>query len=310
MALRETQPFTRPEAFAAGITVDQLAGPRYQRLFHGLYLPAQLKITVVDRARAALKISPAESYASHHTAAEIWGGWVPENSETHISVRSGLPRTKRRGIHAHRAPAAARAVRHRGLLLSPPMQTFLEMAAARLDLVDLVVLGDSLVKTGAFSPEELADCAQQWTGAGAALARRAASLVRSGVDSPTETRLRMLVVLAGLPEPQVNVVVRKDGGEWSRRFDLCYPQLKLIIEYDGRQHATDPKQWSGDIVRREELEAEGWSLIIVTADALFNRPTDTLRRITGALRARRCPGVPRRTPPVWHRHFRDRAGLT
>jgi hypothetical protein len=306
MALNETEPFTRPEALAVGITVDQLAGPRYQRLFHGLYLPAQVRITVLERARGALKISPAESYASHHTAAEIWGGWVPGTSETHISVRGGWPRTKRRGIHAHRAPAGARSVRHRGLLLSPPMQTFLELAAARLDLVDLVVLGDSLVKSGAFTPAELVDGAQTWIGAGAALARRAASLVRAGADSPTETRLRMLIVLAGLPEPEVNVVVRKDGGEWSRRFDLCYPQLKLIIEYDGRQHATDPKQWSSDIVRREELEAQGWTLIIVTAEALFNRPTDTLRRISAALRARGCPGLPRRTPPAWNRHFRDR----
>jgi hypothetical protein len=186
------------------------------------------------------------------------------------------------------------------------MQTMLELAAARLDLVDLVVLGDSLVKAGAFTLEELTEGAQLWTGGGAALARRAARLVRRGVDSPTETRLRMLIVLAGLPEPEVNVVVRTEGGDWSRRFDLCYPRLKLIIEYDGRQHATDPKQWSSDILRREQLEAQGWSMIIITAEALYNRPIDTLGRITGALRARGCPGLPRRTPPAWHRHFRNR----
>ena len=305
-----SQPFTRREALASGVTVDQLAGPRYQRLFHGLYLPAGVRVTVLERARAALKISPAGSYASHHTAAVIWGAWVPETSETHISVPDARPRSRRRGIHAHRAPAGARSVRHRDLLLSPPVQTYLELAAARLDLVDLVVLGDSLVRTGALTAEELRDAAQAWTGAGSRLARQAARFVRPGVDSPMETRLRMLIVLAGLPEPEINVVVRKAGGEWSRRFDLCYPHLKLIIEYDGRQHATDTRQWSGDIVRREELEAQGWTMIIVTADALFNRPTDTLRRITDALNGRRCPGMPRRTAPAWHRFFQDRERLT
>ena len=45
-------------------------------------------------------------------------------------------------------------------------------------------------------------------GRGCRLARRAASLAREGVDSPQETRLRLLLVLAGLPEPRVNVIIR------------------------------------------------------------------------------------------------------
>lgn len=119
----------------------------------------------------------------------------------------------------------------------------------------------------------------------------------------------MLVVLAGLPEPEVNVITRVDGGTWSRRFDLCYPQLKLIVEYDGRHHVSDPAQWSRDLLRREGLEAQGWTLIVVNADALFNHPSDTLRRITGALHERHARGVPRRVPPVWSRHFHDRGDV-
>lgn len=33
-------PFTRSEALVAGVSVDAWAGPRYQRLFHGLYRAA------------------------------------------------------------------------------------------------------------------------------------------------------------------------------------------------------------------------------------------------------------------------------
>lgn len=51
-----------------------------------------------------------------------------------------------------------------------------------------------------------------------------------------ESRLRMLLVLAGFAEPQVNFILRDLAGDWSRRFDLCYRALKLIIEYDGEQH--------------------------------------------------------------------------
>jgi hypothetical protein len=303
---RLSEPFSRPEALAAGVTVHELAGPRYQRLFHDLYLPGQVRVGALDRARAALKISVPGSFASHHTAAAIWGGWIAEEPETHISVPYPGWRSKRQGIRAHRARASFTSVTFQGVLLSPPLQTFLELAAVQLDLVDLVAFGDSLIRSKRLSLEQLDDAASGWTGSGARVARRAAGLVREGVDSAPESRLRMLVVLGGLPEPQVNVITRIIGGEWSRRFDLCYPALKLIIEYDGRQHASDPAQWSSDILRREELEAQGWTLIIVNADALFNHPSETLRRIAAALDARGHVDRPRRVPAVWSRHFHDR----
>lgn len=301
-----THPFTRPEALAAGLTVDQLAGPGYQRLFHGVYLPAQVLVTELDRAREAIRVSAPGTYASHQTAAIIWGGWVPDTSETHISVPEGATRTKRQGIRAHRAPASALPLKHHGLLVSSPLQTFRELAASRLDLVDLVVFGDSLVRARRTTVEEVRHAASSWVGVGSALARRAAALVRQGVDSPAESRLRMVIVLAGLPEPEVNVITRLVGGDWSRRFDLCYRGLKLIIEYDGRHHATDPGQWSHDILRREELEAQGWTMIVITADALYNHPRNTLGRITNALRDRHCPDLPPRIPPRWARHFGHR----
>jgi hypothetical protein len=71
------------------------------------------------------------------------------------------------------------------------------------------------------------------------LGRRSASLARKGVDSPQETRLRLLLVLAGLPEPRVNLLLRGRDGSWRRRYDLAYELLRLIIEYDGRQHAEN-----------------------------------------------------------------------
>ena len=116
------------------------------------------------------------------------------------------------------------------------------------------------------------------------VARRAAAYVRAGVDSAMESRLRMLLVLAGFPEPEVNVILRDLGGDWSRRFDLCYLALKLIIEYDGEQHG-DLDHRDSDIHRREELERLGYTLVQVTSRG---RSTviraRTLRRVADALR--------------------------
>ena len=118
--------------------------------------------------------------------------------------------------------------------------TFLDLAG-ELGLVDLVVLGDALVRRRRTTVTKLVAAAAQASGRHVALARRAAGLVRAGVDSPMESRLRMLLVLAGLPEPVVNHTEHDDRGWWVRRFDLSYPAARVAVEYDGRQHAESDR---------------------------------------------------------------------
>jgi hypothetical protein len=229
MSLNTSQPFTRAEALAVGLTDVELRSRRFQRLFHGLYIRAGLKIGVREMAAAALHISPPRSFASRETAAALWGAALGDVNEVHVSVPKGSSRAERRGIVAHRATTDQNPRLYRGLLVSEPTRVFLELAAARKDLVDLVAVGDSLVRRKRTTPEDLVTAAEGYTGKGSRLARRAASYVRSGVDSPTESRLRMLIVLGGLPEPQVNYILRDQNGEWSSRLDLCYSDLKLIV---------------------------------------------------------------------------------
>jgi hypothetical protein len=94
-----------------------------------------------------------------------------------------------------------------GLMLTSPVRTFIDLAACT-DLTDLVSAGDSLVRRTGTGPELFRNAAAARTGArGIRLAREAAELIRTGVDSPMETRLRLLLLLAGLPEPQVGRVV-------------------------------------------------------------------------------------------------------
>ena len=65
------------------------------------------------------------------------------------------------------------------------------------------------------------------------------------------------------------------------RFDLCYPSLKLIIEYDGRQHAEDSEQWLHDLRRREALDRMGWRIIVVTRHDYYDTPEEVLCRVRG-----------------------------
>lgn len=174
-------------------------------------------------------------------------------------------------------------------------------------MVDLVAVGDSLVKAEVVSPEELVEISGKFRGAGCRLARRAARWVRTGVDSVMETRLRMLMVLAGLPEPTVGHIIRREDGSWLHRIDLCYLGILIAIEYDGRQHAENSVQWKKDIRRREDLENRGWRVIVITSDGIFDDPTETLSRIHRVL-LDRGESVGRRRPGVeWERCFPSRS---
>lgn len=257
-------------------------------------------------AAAALHICPPGSFASHETAAALWGASVGDLNEVHVSVPKGSSRSERRGIVAHRMTSDQNPRLHRGLQVSEPTRVFLELAAARKDLVDLVAVGDSLVRRKRTTPEDLVAATDGYTGKGSRLARRAASYVRSGVDSPTESRLRMLIVLGGLPEPQVNQILREQSGEWSSRLDLCYPDLKLVVEYDGRHHTDVRANWLSDIKRREALERDGWRFVIITSEALYEAPFDTLQRVRLALIERGCHVLARQIPAEWHRIFTNR----
>jgi Protein of unknown function (DUF559) len=137
---------------------------------------------------------------------------------------------------------------------------------------------------------------------GTRFARRAVRLMREGVDSLMETRLRLLLVLAGSPEPTVNLIVRGEEGSWRMRFDLCYLDQRLIVEYDARQHRADAEQWERDIYRREDLDRMGYRLLIVTRRGIYNEPNRTLERVRDALRERGVR-VPSRFKNDWRRHF-------
>ena len=119
-----------------------------------------------------------------------------------------------------------------------------------------------------------------------------------------ESRLRMLLVLAGLPEPVVNHIEYTDDGRWLRRFDLSYPEHRLAIEYDGRQHAESTRQWQRDVERREGLDQDGWRLVVVLSRGVNGRPRETLDRVVAAMRA--C-GMPARIrSDEWRIHFTGR----
>lgn len=283
-----------------GISRRRLASTEFRPVFAGVSIASQVPDTVVVRARAALLLAPEGAVVSHWTAARIWGGVVPDSDWTHISFMRDV-HFRVRGVKHHRFRHRLDIKKWQGLPVTSPEQTFCHLAK-HLGLVDLVALGDRLVKKGRCTSSDLVHYADAWPGQCRGEALRGARLVRQGVDSVPETGLRLLMVLAGLPEPQVDIAIVDGEGNIRFRIDLGFEQVQLAIEYDGRWHDAD-EQRTHDEARRTELSADGWTFVIVRAVDLYEHPEQLLARLVAELQAH---GIP--VPPVlcdsWRQHFR------
>lgn len=283
----------------AGVTEWALRNGTYRRIFQSIYVHRDIPLTESVRAAGALLLCGDQAAVSHQSAARIWGGIVPDDGHIHVSVVGDRPNV--RGVCAHRVTAGGQMCNKvGGLRVTTPVQTFLDLGT-ELGLVDLVVLGDSLVKAGVVTPAQLVAASGKFRGGRQRLLRRAASLVRGEVDSPMESRLRVLIVLARLPEPTINHKVRRPDGSVRFRLDLSYPDFRVVIEYDGRQHAESSRQWDWDIDRREWMDDDKWRIVIVRSKDIYNTPGQTLQRIIKTMRDKGMT-VPRLSDE-WRLHF-------
>jgi len=169
-------------------------------------------------------------------------------------------------------------------------------AAALLELDDLVVVADHLVLDPRLldprnirphvREHDLRTAVEAHPGRGRRRAREAVELMRQGAESRPETLLRLLLVRAGFPEPEVNPRVVDETGRWLGWADLVFRQWKVAVEYDGDQHRTDVRQYEEDIARTERFARAGWHQIKVRNSGLHSARERTVARVDEALRAR------------------------
>lgn len=292
MRFDPTQPFTLAMALEHGMTRGQVRGPGFTSLLRNVHIASSVEVDHLVRVRAALLLHPGGAVITHHTAAELQRLPVPRVDCIHLSVRKASDRRPQRGLRPHVGRPAHTTVVD-DVRVSTGSSLFWELSHS-LGLVDLVVLGDALVRRG------LATLAQllEHTSPGSR-AHDAARLVRERVDSPMETRVRVLLVLAGFPEPEVNWVVEAGGTHY--RLDLCWPDLRLVVEYDGQHHRGDLDQWQHDLTRREWLEGNDWSMLVFVSRDIFRTPQQTLARTYAAWV--RSGGAPFAMRNAWVPHF-------
>jgi hypothetical protein len=226
-------------------------------------------------------------FFSHTTAAQLHGLRMPESfRETELHVTSLTPTRAPRGagVIGHGAERATITTVGDLRVLSAT-ETWCQLSA-QLSVDDLVAMGDGLVRRNQplASMDQLRDAVAQYSGRGCRRLRQALELTRPGTDSARETLLRLIVLRTGFPEPEVNGVILNTYGAEIGHGDLVFREYRTILEYEGRQHSQNARQFSIDISRLDELMEERWRVIRVDAALLARRSTLTAK-IDTALRA-------------------------
>lgn len=276
-------PFRTSEAVEAGVRAARLALDDVSRPFRGLNVvgPAPEKLRARAEALVPL-LRPGDAF-SHTTAVALFGAPLPRprDRRIHVTDVGGSGRFRRPGVAGHRAVRAPVTMLGTLPVVEPGTAWF--QCASLLPHDDLVAVGDYLVTPrrvlrmpALASVEELVRVIPE-RARGAARARRALADIRIGAESPMETRLRLLLIRAGLPEPHLNPEVE------GLHPDLLYPQWRLILEYEGDHHRTDPKQWRRDIWRREVFQAAGYRVMQVHAADVLAEPEHFLARVSRAI---------------------------
>jgi hypothetical protein len=244
-----------------------------------------------------------DEFVSHTTAGVLWGIALPmlHDERIHVSVPAPQRAPRGAGVCGHQLePRRVTVVRHPelGIRITDPASTWALLGGLIRDPYDLVAAADSIVHVdrvaGPFGRvvtpalAVVADLASAIPSGrrGVVALRDALPRVRRGVASRPETWTRLTLIDAGLPEPERDVDVYDEAGDFIGCVDLAYPHLRIAIEYEGDHHRTDPAQWQRDIEKHDRLAEMGWRVIRVTRVMVFEDPGTLVGRVRAALRDR------------------------
>ncbi|MBN9606661.1 MAG: hypothetical protein J0G30_08625 [Actinomycetales bacterium] len=263
--------FTRAEAAAAGVGDGRLRGPGVVRPFRGIYRDATPR-DLLERCEALAPRLAASDAFSHSTALGLWGAPLADDGRgpVHVTRSGSSSRITGAGISGHRSTLPLPTELVLGLRVVAPAVAW-RQAAEQLSLDDLIAAGDAIMSeritaSGRTPPRtDVAGLRRALDAApgarGTANAWLAVPWIREGVHSRAETRLRLVLVRDGLPEPVTQHPVDVGGGVLHP--DLAWPELRIGLEYEGDEHRLDRARWRADITRRERFEAAGWRVIRV-----------------------------------------------
>ena len=246
------------------------------------------EVSTLLLAQAYSSRMPAGRFFSHVTAAQLHGIPLPLSLEARrtldVSTTVGRAIPAGRGVRGHRLEMAPRdIVMLKGIPVTSRARTWCDLATL-LSAEDLIAAGDFLIwwrlaKSVRLDSAELVDMIGRHPGRrNHGVLDECARALSDRADSPPESKMRRRFILAGAPEPEVNIPVYDESGVFVGQPDLRFPRYRIAFDYEGDHHRTDRTQWGKDLARAPRFEDADWSYLKAGAPDL-----DDSRRIISLL---------------------------
>ncbi len=228
-----------------------------------------------------------DALVAGRAAAQVWGMLDTTQmlgAEERISVLLvGRNAEQPRGVRIHRTKFLARQdIRRRnGVPVTSPARTVLDLALTmdelELEAVLSVALGRNLVRKS-----QLEDVmARNPRAKGIARLRSLLNQPEPLLDTRSKYERKLLKLLgqAELPLPITNTWV---AGEF---VDGVWPDLKLVLEFDGWKYHGSRDKFETDRLRDQQLTAARHHVIRITARQIDQRPYALIARLAGTITA-------------------------
>ena len=261
-----------------------LRGPRYRRLYPDIYCPAHLELDLTLLSMAAYLLVAGRGVLAGWSAAELLkASCGPPGAPATVLMIPGRQRGPCRGLTVRRGRLRSdETTWRRGCRITTPVRTAFDLARWAPTLIEKVVAVDALAYRHRFPIAAVREPAGRYLGAhGSAELPRVLALANGLAESPMETRIRLALVLGGLPAPVVQHRVL--GGAY--RLDLAYPQVLLAIEYDGAEHRRADRALR-DLEREAVLTRLGWTVLRFDARTVLAEPARVAAVVRAELRRR------------------------
>ncbi|GAA4424664.1 DUF559 domain-containing protein [Georgenia halophila] len=264
-------PFTRAEAVAADLSPRDLRmlldEGVLERPFIGVYLPTAVADDVGERIRALGRLLPPGTALVRESAAWVHGVDVrpperfraPPVLEVASASSLALNAIRRDGVHGHLVvlpPSDLMTIA--GVAVTTPSRTALDLARFSERYMGLAAL-DMFSNRGLVDLDEIGEriarlTGHRWIGR----ARCVWKMADPRAESPGESWLRLRIVEADLPLPDLQVELVGRDGHVVYRLDLGYEEARLAIEYDGVAYHYSAMDQSDRNGRRSQDIEERW----------------------------------------------------
>jgi Protein of unknown function (DUF559) len=282
----EDWPFLGRQAVRRGeISAWQLRRD-YRPVYRNVYVSKQATLTALTRAQAAWLWSGGDATLTGLSAAAILGTkWVDVDEPAEL-CRPNRHAPPGIAVRSYDLGTRETLVRN-GIRITTPERTAFDIGRS-LSVSRSIPILDALSHATSFKIANVVSLADARPGSrGIRRLRSVLKLVDGGAESPQESRVRLLLVAAGLPPPQTQIEFNDEFGMARIRVDMGWREWRVAVEYDGVQHWSDRYQRSWDIDRIAILETMGWVVVRISAEML-SRPEVIIDRVRSKLRAAGC----------------------